>query len=112
MKIWVLSALTALGMLAFMSSSANADVFSDAAELGANTGAMAYCGDKFADDDDDGRYKLLELKLLKEFGDLPDDQKAKALVLKKAAEDDGDYLGKKLDRDRCTSLRKMLYLKY
>jgi hypothetical protein len=91
---------------------AGADVFSDAAELGANTGAMAFCGDRFADDDDDGRYKILRLKLLKEYDALPDDQKAKALVLKKAAEDDGEYLGKRLDKDRCTSLRKMLYLKY
>lgn len=71
----ILSALTALTVLAVTSSGAIADVFSDAAELGANTGAMAYCGDKFA-------------------------------------EDDGDCLGKKLDRGRCTSLRKMLYLKY
>lgn len=91
---------------------AGADVFSDAAELGANTGAMQYCGDKFADDDDDGRYKFLRIKLLKEFDALPDDQKAKALVLKKAAEDDGEYLGKRLDKKRCTSLRKMLHIKY
>ena len=91
---------------------ASADVFSEAAELGANTGAMKYCGDSFADEDDDGRYSILRIKLLKEFEELPDDQKAKALVLKKSAEDDGEYLGKRLDRDRCTSLRKMLYLKY
>lgn len=106
------SAFAALLSVLMLASNAGADLFSDAAELGANTGAMAYCGDEFADDDDDGRYKLLELKLLKEFGDLPDDQKAKALILKNAAEDDGDYLGKSLDQDRCTSLRKMLYLKY
>ena len=112
MKQWMFSALAGLGVMAAMSNTAVADVFSDAAELGANTGAMAYCGDKFADDDDEGRYKMLHLKLLKEFGDLPDDQKAKAIVLKKAAEDDGDYLGKKLTSDRCSSLRKMLYLKY
>jgi hypothetical protein len=95
-----------------LSGAALADVFSEAAKLGANTGAMAYCGDNFADDDDKGRYKMIRLKLLGEFGDLPDDEKAKALILKKAAEDDGDYLGKKLDADRCTSLRKTLYLKY
>lgn len=97
---------------AAMAHDAGADVFSDAAELGANTGAVAYCGDRFADDDDDGRYKILRIKLLEEFEALPDDQKAKALVLKKAAEDDGEYLGKRLDEDRCTSLRKLLYLKY
>ena len=91
---------------------ADADVFSDAAELGANTGAVAYCGSRFADDDDDGRYKILRLKLLEDFDAPPDDQKAKALVLKKAAEEDGEYLGKALDEERCTSLRKMLYLKY
>ena len=112
MKSVNLSVFTGLAAMALFSVNVNADVFSDAAELGANTGAMAYCGDKFADKDDDGKYKVLELKLLKEFGDLPDDQKAKALILKKAAEDDGDYLGKRLDEGRCASLRKMLYLKY
>lgn len=112
MKNGIVAALTGFVMTVVLSTAAAADVFSDAAELGANTGAMAYCGENYADDDDDGRYKMLELKLLKEFGDLPDDQKAKAIVLKKAAEDDGDYLGKNLTENRCTSLRKMLYLKY
>lgn len=97
---------------ALATAGATADVFSESAKLGANTGAMAYCSDHFADDDDKGRYKMIRLKLLDEFGDLPDDEKAKALILKKAAEDDGDYLGKKLDADRCTSLRKTFYLKY
>ena len=99
-------------IVAAMAYHSGADVFSDAAELGANTGAVAYCGDRFADDGDDSRYKILRLKLLEDFDALPDDQKAKALVLKKAAEDDGEYLGKALDEERCTSLRKMLYLKY
>ena len=107
------SALILLALIAAVGHSvAHADVFSDAAELGANTGAVVYCGDRFADDEDDGRYRLLRLKLLEEFDALPDDEKAKALVLKKAAEDDGEYLGKRLDEERCTSLRKMLYLKY
>jgi hypothetical protein len=53
-----------------LSGAALADVFSEAAKLGANTGAMAYCGDNFADDDDKGRYKMIRLKLLGEFGDL------------------------------------------
>lgn len=35
---------------------------------------------------------------------------AMACVLKKTAEDDGDYLWKKMTKGRCTSLRKMLYL--
>jgi hypothetical protein len=35
---------------------------SNAAELGTNTGAITHCGDRFADSDDDGRYKMLYLK--------------------------------------------------
>lgn len=31
----------------------------------------------------------------------------KALIVKKAVYEKGEYLGKKLDRDRCESLRKM-----
>jgi hypothetical protein len=112
MKPIVLFALAGFSSIGLIAVDVSADVFSDAAELGANAGAMAFCSARFADEEDDGKYKLLELKLLGELGDLPDDQKAKALILKKAAEDDGDYLGKDLDSDRCTSLRKMLYLKY
>ncbi len=91
---------------------ASADVFSEAAKLGANAGAMAYCGDHFADGSDKSKYNLLRLKSLKEYDNLPSDDKLKALVLKKKAEEDGDYLGDKLDKNRCDSIRKLLILKY
>ena len=84
---------------------------SDAAKIGANAGAMSYCRDKFADGDTRAKYDLLKLKTYGVFDELDSDDKAKALVMKKAAED-GDYLGDPLTRDRCDSLRKMLYLKY
>jgi hypothetical protein len=100
------------GLLTIIASPGGAEVFSEAAKLGANVGAMKYCADCCADEDDEKKYKLLRLKTLKEYGDLESDEKAKALILRKKAEDDGDYLGQKLDKDRCDSIRKMLYLKY
>ena len=108
----IIKMLFVTGLVALIASSAGAEVFSDAAKLGANVGAMQYCADCCADDDDKKKYKLLRLKTLKEYGDLNSDEKAKALILRKKAEDDGDYLGKKLDKDRCDSIRKMLQLKY
>jgi hypothetical protein len=107
-----ISQLVGIGTAVLLSSHASADVFSESAKLGANAGAMEYCEDNFANKEDKGRYKMIRLKLLGELGDLPDDQKAKAVILQKAAEDDGDYLGKELDADRCERLRKTLYLKY
>lgn len=89
----------------------NADLLSDAAELGANAGAMTYCRERFATEEDDGRYKLLALAAGRELGKLTGEAQAKALLVKKSAED-GDYLGKPLDQERCTSIRKLLVVKY
>ncbi len=94
-----------------VASVANADLVSEAAKIGANAGAMDYCEKRVAKGDDKSKYKLLSISTYKEFDDLDSLYKAKALVYKKAAED-GDYLGDPLDRDRCESLRKMLFLKY
>jgi hypothetical protein len=53
----------------------------------------------------------LKLKTLEEYQDLDSGDRARALVMKKAAED-GEYLGDPLDKSRCNSLRKMLFVKY
>ena len=94
----------------FATSSATAEIFSEAATIGANAGAMNYCRDNIASDEDRGKYNLLAIKTLKQYDDLPSDDKVKALVLRKAAED-GDYLGDPLTGDRCDSLRKLLYIR-
>lgn len=96
---------------ALMSSPLQADVFSEAAKIGANAGAMDYCEKRIAKGDDKSKYKLLSINTYKEFDDLASSDKTKALIYKKAAED-GDYLGDPLDEDRCDSLRKMLFIKY
>jgi hypothetical protein len=102
--------LIAAGVLT--ASYSQADLMSEAAELGANSGAMKYCRERFATESDDGRYNTIALAAGKELDKLNDDEKTKALLMKKAAEEDGDYLGKKLDKDRCASIRKMLMVKY
>ena len=108
----IIKTLVVTGLVTLIASLAGGEVFSDAAKLGTNVGAMQYCADCCADDDDKKKYKLLRFKTLKEYGDLKSDEKAKALILRKKAEDEGEYLGKKLDKDRCDSIRKMLQLKY
>ena len=103
--------LAASFAVTFMFLATGAMAVSDAAKIGANAGAMSYCKDKFASGDDKSKYDLLKIKTFGVYDDLDSDSKAKALLMKKAAED-GDYLGDPLTRDRCDSLRKMLYLKY
>lgn len=95
---------------ALMAATATFAQVSDASKLGANAGAMEYCRDNFMTDDDNGRYALLVAATTKDFASL-DGDKAKALVMKKAAED-GEYLGDKLDAGRCESIRKILLTQY
>ncbi|WP_244915545.1 hypothetical protein [Vibrio hyugaensis] len=89
----------------------NAYAITDASKIGANAGAMSYCYDHIASGKDKSKYRLLKLKTLEEYQDLDSDDRARALVMKKAAED-GEYLGDPLDKSRCNSLRKMLFVKY
>ena len=72
---------------------------------------QSYCYDHIASSKDKSKYRLLKLKTLEEYQDLDSGDRARALVMKKAAED-GDYLGDPLDKSRCNSLRKMLFVKY
>lgn len=88
----------------------NAYAITDASKIGANAGAMSYCYDRVASKDK-SKYRLLKLKTLEEYQDLDSGDRARALVMKKAAED-GEYLGDPLDKSRCNSLRKMLFVKY
>ena len=92
----------------FLANSAIA--VSDAAKVGANAGAMIFCGDKFSGNDA-SKYKLLKLRTFEAYDNLDSGDKVKALAMKKAAED-GDYLGDPLTESRCDSLRKMLFIKY
>jgi len=87
-------------------------LFSAATEIGADTGAMEYCEKNFADKDDEGKYKLVRLQALNDFDALEEEAKAKALVVRVAARDNGDYLGKKLTKKRCEDLRKLFNVKY
>ncbi len=103
--------LIACAISALAVPAAHADAISDAAKLGANAGAMKYCRENFATDEDEGRYKLLALAAGKELGDLSEG-KTKALLMKKATEEKGEYLGKPLDQGRCESIRKILATKY
>jgi len=110
-KSLIFISLTVSLVSILFSDSAFADIFSEEAKLGANAGAMNYCRGNFMTEDDNGLYNILALKTLESFNGLSSKKKVKALVYKKAAED-GDYLGKKLTKERCENLRKLLYVKY
>ena len=110
MKIRKLQVMTIALMTPMMLSLAAAEVFSEAAKIGANAGAMKYCRDRVASKGDRSKYKLLAIKTAKIYDDLDSDEKVKALVYRKAAED-GDYLGDRLTESRCDSLRKILFVK-
>lgn len=104
--------LAAAAALFFLGAdAATADVFSEAAKIGANADAMKYCRDKVASRDDRGNYNLLAIQSAKEYDDLDSDDRLKALVYRKAAEG-GDYLGDPLTEERCDSIRKLLFIKY
>ncbi|WP_248641458.1 hypothetical protein [Vibrio crassostreae] len=90
---------------------ANAYAITDASKIGANSGAMNYCYDNFSDPSQNSKYKILKMKTYEKYRDLPSDERARALLMKRAAED-GDYLGDPLDKNRCNGLRKMLYIQY
>jgi len=83
---------------------------SDASELGYRAGAMSYCKDHHAGDDE-SKYNLLAISTLKDLDELSSEEKIKALLVKKSVESKGEYLGKKLDRDRCEKLRKSFGLR-
>ncbi|KPL95749.1 hypothetical protein [Vibrio splendidus] len=89
----------------------NAYAITDASKIGANSGAMNYCYDNFSDPSQNSKYKILKLKTYEKYRDLLSDERARALLMKRAAEG-GDYLGDPLDKSRCNSLRKVLYIKY
>ncbi|TDR76214.1 hypothetical protein [Photobacterium lutimaris] len=94
-----------------MLMTSNVYAVSDAAKVGANAGAMMYCYENVAKSSQHSKYKILKIHTYDEYKKLPDSDRAKALIMKKSAED-GDYLGDRLDSRRCDSLRKMLYVKY
>jgi hypothetical protein len=81
-------------------------LIADASTLGYRAGAMSYCKDHHAGDDE-AKYNLLAIRALKDLDKLSSEDKRKALVVKRSVEKKGEHLGKKLDRDRCESIRKL-----
>ncbi|MEZ8739911.1 hypothetical protein AB6E21_07775 [Photobacterium swingsii] len=97
--------------LALIVLATNAYAITDASKVGANAGAMVYCYDHVASSDQRSKYQVLKLQSYEQYKDLPSNERARALLMKKAAED-GDYLGDRLDKRRCDSLRKMFHIQY
>ncbi|MGF1682192.1 hypothetical protein [Photobacterium minamisatsumaniensis] len=92
----------------FNSAPVYADVFGDAAKLGANAGAMQFC--KRLDRENEGKYDLLGLRTMGEFDDLSSRDRAKALIYREKAEERGIYLNNPLDKSRCKKLRRTMHL--
>lgn len=84
---------------------------SDAAKIGANAGAMSYCREQVVSANQRMKYATLATRSLQEFEKLEGDEKTKALVMKRAA-DNGEYLGKPLTNKRCKKIRNSLFVLY
>lgn len=100
--------LAAVSIALFSIMPARADVFSDAAKLGANAGAMQYC--KKIDRPNESKYDLLGIRTLKKYERLDSGDRAKALIFRKKAEQKGIYLSEPLSRERCRKIRRTLHL--
>ncbi|MGR5145180.1 hypothetical protein ACQKP8_01375 [Photobacterium alginatilyticum] len=103
-----LSLLAAVSITLFSTLPAHAEIFSNAAKLGANAGAMQYC--KKIDASNQGKYNLLGIKTLKEYEQLDTGDRTKALVYRKKAEQKGIYLSEPLNKERCRKIRRTLHL--
>ncbi|MCT7947986.1 hypothetical protein Q4Q54_17670 [Shewanella sp. SP2S2-4] len=73
-------------------------------KLGAFTGAMKYCEEKY---EDDGRYKWARLRAADEFRKMSSSEKLSYALGRDNANRKGQYLGDKLDKNECRSLLKL-----
>ena len=104
-------ALLALVTLAALP--ALADDEADAKKLAGLAGAMNWAKDNVADGEEEGKYRLARLAVLKELDRYVDRgaiEKGEILVLAKTVEERGRFLLRDLDRDRCERFRKLVEL--
>ena len=99
MKTVIITLLTVL--ITFTSWMTKADNNSKEYKLGAFSGAMKYCEDKF---DDTERYKWARLRAAEEFKDMSGAEKFSYGLGRDNANRKGQYFGKKLDKNECRTL--------
>jgi hypothetical protein len=93
--------------LVFAGSVYAADLVSEETKTGALVGAMKYCEENHAADSKEGRkYKRVMRDALKKMDGMSSNEKTRALLARKSAEDKGEYLGRELDQKRCEKIRK------
>ena len=94
-------------ILAFAASVYGSDLVSEATKTGSLLGAMKYCREHHAaDGKEERKYKRVSRKAMKKMDGMSGDEKTKALLAKKSAEDKGEYLGRELDQEQCEKVRK------
>ncbi|MDQ4429044.1 hypothetical protein PKO51_06620 [Yokenella regensburgei] len=84
---------------------AQAGIFSEPHKLGAFSGAMKYCENKY--EAKEGRYRWARLRVAKEVSEMSGQNKTKALFASANAEQKGTYLGNKLNKRECEALLNM-----
>ncbi len=90
-----------------------ADDETDAKKLAGLVGVMNWAKDHVAYGDDEDKYKLASLAVLKELDRYVDGgaiEKGQILVLAKIVEESGRFLLRDLDRDRCEKYRRLVEL--
>ncbi|EBP9818073.1 hypothetical protein QO588_003615 [Salmonella enterica] len=84
---------------------AHAEIFSEAHKLGAFSGAMRFCENKY--ETHEGRYKWARLRVALEVSEMSGKDKTKALLASDNARRKGTYLGNRLSRGECEALLKL-----
>lgn len=97
--------LLAFSLLVFSQPSAHAQIVSDPAKIGAFSGAMRYCEDRY--EGREGRYRWARLKSAEAISDMRGYERSRALVASMHSYEEGRYLGSKLDRTECRGLLKL-----
>jgi len=80
---------------------ARAQSLSDASRLGAFSGAMQYCADSYSGDRD---FKRARSRAAAEVAGMSKEERRKVVAARDRARDNGKFLGKRLDADRCRDL--------
>lgn len=78
---------------------------SDAVRLGSFAGAMRFCEERFGGSE--RRYRMARLRVAGVISDMDSRDKYRALAARDRAYERGQFLGEKLDRQKCNSLLKL-----
>ncbi len=96
-----ISLLSLVAVFYWAIPAAQAQSLPEASRLGAFSGAMQYCADNYSGDRD---FKRARGRAAAEVAGMSKEERRKAVAARDRARDNGKFLGKRLDEDRCREL--------